>query len=169
MRKIQLFIYCSALSIIQVVQGQSKSWQLMNKGLTNSMVNAISIDQDGYIYAGTENGGLYKSNNIIDAIEKPTKALPDKFFISQNYPNPFNPSTNISYSLPADGNVSLKIYDALGREASTLIDKFQKAGYHNLTFDASQLSSGIYFYRLIYSSADSKNNYTAIKKMILIR
>ena len=96
-------------------------------------------------------------------------SLPEKFVLSQNYPNPFNPSTNISYSLPADGNVSLKIYDELGREVSILTDKFQKAGYHNLTFDASQLSSGIYFYRLIYSSTDSKNNYSAVKKMILIR
>ena len=163
MRKIQLFIYCSALSIIQVVQGQSKSWQLMNKGLTNSMVNAISIDQDGYIYAGTENGGLYKSNNIIDAIEKPTKALPDKFFISQNYPNPFNPSTIINYQIPKSTLVTLKVYDILGREVTTLVNEEKPAGNYEINFNGSRLSSGIYFYRI------QVGGYTSIKKMILLK
>ncbi len=110
------------------------------------------------------NGSFSYSNSAFAKI-----SAPEKFVLSQNYPNPFNPSTNISYQLPADGNVSLKIYDAIGREVSTLVNTFQKAGYHNLKFDASQFSSGIYFYRLIFGSTDSGNNYTEIKKMILVR
>lgn len=90
--------------------------------------------------------------------------LPEKYSLSQNYPNPFNPSTKINYSLPVEGNVSLKIYDILGREVRTLINNETKtAGEYTINFDARDLPSGIYIYRL--QAAD----FVQVKKMILLK
>jgi hypothetical protein len=86
-----------------------------------------------------------------------------EFDLTQNYPNPFNPTTNITYSLPADGFVSLKIYNTIGAEVATLISEFKKTGTYRFMFDASNLNSGVYFYTLRY------NNYTQSRKMILIK
>lgn len=89
--------------------------------------------------------------------------IPDGYSLGQNYPNPFNPSTKIKYSLPESGFVSLKIYDLSGKEAVTLISQEQPAGTYELKFDASDLSSGVYFYTLETSS------FTQTKKMTLIK
>ena len=85
------------------------------------------------------------------------------FSLAQNYPNPFNPTTKISYSLPADGFVSLRVYNIIGSEVKTIVSGFKKAGEYVITFDADELSSGIYFYTLKF------NNCTQSRKMILIR
>jgi len=81
----------------------------------------------------------------------------------QNYPNPFNPSTRIKYQIPEAGKVTLKIYDILGKEVATVVNEFQSAGSHEVQFNAANLSSGIYFYRI------KTNNYSAAKKMILLK
>jgi hypothetical protein len=89
--------------------------------------------------------------------------IQSNFEVSQNYPNPFNPSTVISYQLPVAGHVSLKVYNMLGQEVATLVDGVQDAGFKSVTFDASRLSSGVYFYRL-QSGAFVQNN-----KMLLLK
>jgi|GEM_PF-6985508 len=89
--------------------------------------------------------------------------IPTVYDLSQNYPNPFNPSTKIKFSLPESGLVSLKIYDILGREVATLINEELPASYQTVDFNASNLSTGIYFYRI------NVNNYTSVKKMILMK
>jgi hypothetical protein len=96
--------------------------------------------------------------------------LPEQFSLEQNYPNPFNPSTTIRYSIPAYLNlpqggtlVILKVYDLLGREMTTLVNKEQTAGVYEIEFDASELSSGIYVYQL------RAGNLIQSKKMVLIR
>ncbi|HRE41367.1 MAG TPA: T9SS type A sorting domain-containing protein [Ignavibacteria bacterium] len=89
--------------------------------------------------------------------------LPEKIELSQNYPNPFNPTTKINFQLPEDSRVVLKIFDITGREVATIIDEFKPAGYYVSEFNAINLSSGIYFYRL----ATLKNVIT--KKMTLIK
>lgn len=76
------------------------------------------------------------------------RKIPSRFTLSQNYPNPFNPSTEITYSVPAAGHVSLKVYDNLGQEIATLFDGNKKAGQYRAVFDGSHLASGVYFYRL---------------------
>jgi plastocyanin len=103
--------------------------------------------------------GSYKYSNIVEA----SIDFPSKYELSQNYPNPFNPNTVITYSLPKAGHVTLKIYNALGQEISTLVNRFVEAGNHNEKFNASGFSSGIYYYRL------EADGFTAMKKMILIR
>jgi hypothetical protein len=89
--------------------------------------------------------------------------LPTQYSLSQNYPNPFNPATTISYSIPNSGNVTLKIFNILGQEVKSLVNEYQNAGVHKLTFDASSLTSGVYFYSL------STDNFLQVKKMMLVK
>ncbi|MCX6149418.1 MAG: T9SS type A sorting domain-containing protein [Ignavibacteriales bacterium] len=103
-------------------------------------------------------GGKTLVTKVEDQNNKPTV-----FNLAQNYPNPFNPSTKISFSLPSDGYVSLKLYNTLGSEVETLSSEFKKAGNYEVTFNASRLNSGVYFYTLRY------NNLTQSRKMILIK
>ncbi len=86
-----------------------------------------------------------------------------QFSLSQNYPNPFNPTTNIHFSLPKDGNASLKIYDILGNEVATYVDGFMKSGTYNAEVDASNWASGIYFYTL------RSGNFVETKKLSLVK
>jgi hypothetical protein len=79
---------------------------------------------------------------------EPESGLPAEYLLNQNYPNPFNPSTTISYHLPVQSHVSLKVYDVLGREVATLADEVQEAGSMSVVLDADRLASGAYFYRL---------------------
>jgi photosystem II stability/assembly factor-like uncharacterized protein len=88
---------------------------------------------------------------------------PDKFILQQNYPNPFNPSTKISWQSPVGSWQTLKIYDLLGREVATLIDEYKPAGTYEVEFDAKELTSGIYFYKM------QANEFIKSKKMILIK
>lgn len=89
-----------------------------------------------------------------------------EFSLAQNYPNPFNPSTTLSFNLAVDSKVTLKIFDVLGQEIMTLLNETKTAGTHNITFDASRLNSGVYFYRIDASGADGQK-FTDVKKMIL--
>ena len=119
---------------------------------------------------------LYTSVRIpkasILADVKNIETIPTSFRLDQNYPNPFNPTTIISYQLPAGTHVSLKVYDLLGREVATLVDEFQNAGTYNSQFSTlptgrqiihSQLTSGVYFYRL------QAGNFVQTKKMIVLK
>ncbi|MCC6551027.1 MAG: T9SS type A sorting domain-containing protein, partial [Ignavibacteriaceae bacterium] len=85
------------------------------------------------------------------------------FSLGQNYPNPFNPSTKISYSIPVDGIVTLKVYNLIGQEVANLVDNFQLKGGYTASFDASKLNSGVYFYTL------SVGDYSVTKKMMLLK
>jgi hypothetical protein len=89
--------------------------------------------------------------------------IPSQYSLGQNYPNPFNPSTTINVSIPSESEVTLKIYDISGRETACLIDGKMKAGNYKYNFNASSLSSGIYFYKL------SSNGFSDTKKMILVK
>jgi hypothetical protein len=91
------------------------------------------------------------------------KSQPYNFELSQNYPNPFNPTTKIRFNVPIAGFVSLKVYDVLGRQVATLVNERKLPGTYEVIFDASKLSSGLYFYRM------ATNRFTETKKMILTR
>ena len=88
---------------------------------------------------------------------------PESYDLAQNYPNPFNPTTIIKYQIPEDGIVSLKIYDILGKEIKTLVNEHKPTGRYEINFDASNLASGVYIYRI------QINDFTSVKKMILLR
>jgi len=90
-------------------------------------------------------------------------SLPVSYQLGQNYPNPFNPATSFQYTLRDNVAVLLKVYDVLGREIKTLVEQVESAGTHAVNFDASSLSSGVYFYRL------QAGSFVAVKKMLLMR
>ncbi|MDP1676515.1 MAG: LamG-like jellyroll fold domain-containing protein [Bacteroidota bacterium] len=90
-------------------------------------------------------------------------AVAKTFELSQNYPNPFNPTTNIKFSIPQSGMVSLKLFDILGREVMTILNQFQETGSYTATLDASKLATGVYMYKL------ESGSYTSVKKMMLIK
>lgn len=93
--------------------------------------------------------------------ERPTR--PTRFALLQNYPNPFNPETVISYELIKNSAVSLKVFDVLGRNVETLVDESKPIGQHSVRFNASRLTSGVYFYRL------QAGDYIETKKMLLMK
>ncbi|MBE7475906.1 MAG: T9SS type A sorting domain-containing protein [Ignavibacteriota bacterium] len=91
------------------------------------------------------------------------QTIPEDYFLYQSYPNPFNPSTTIKYSIPNGDNVSLKIFDILGREVEVLVDEYKNAGTYSVEFNASRFASGVYFYQL------QSGRFIETKKMILLR
>lgn len=102
-------------------------------------------------------------NNHITEKEKAKVEMPHSFNLYQNYPNPFNPITRINYQLPANISITLRVYDVMGREIETLVNERQNAGNHSVQFNASKLSSGVYFYKL------QAENYCALKKLMLLK
>jgi hypothetical protein len=91
------------------------------------------------------------------------ESVPSSYTLEQNYPNPFNPATTISYSIPKESQVSLKIFDVMGREVAELVTGRQSAGSYNVEFDASSLASGTYFYKL------TAGDFISVKKMVLLK
>ena len=106
-----------------------------------------------------DSDGRFEYSDIITIDIK----LPDQYMLLQNYPNPFNPGTVISYQLPINSAVTLKIYDILGNEIKVLVNEFKSAGMHNVEFDAGGLSSGVYIYRIQAGPFDQN------KKMIVLK
>ena len=152
-----------------VVKFNGKEWtsyNSSNSGLPDDNVYSLAFDKKGNKWIGTENGLAVYNEDGITSIEEPGNIItifPNQFYLSQNYPNPFNPTTKIKYSIPNSSFVTLKVFDILGREIETLINEEKTAGNYEIDFDASQLSSGIYFYQL------KSGEFIQTKKMILIR
>jgi hypothetical protein len=93
----------------------------------------------------------------------------NNYSLSQNYPNPFNPSTRINYNLPSDFWVTLDIYNITGERISQLVNEEKSAGYYSVVFGSSKLSSGVYFYKITAVNKTTGNNFSSIKKMILLK
>ena len=99
----------------------------------------------------------------VSSIDNSDNIIPSKYSLEQNFPNPFNPMTTINFSIPKEGLVMLKIYNTIGEEIETLVSEIKQAGNYNVNFDASSLSSGIYFYRI------HTDSFVETKKMILMK
>lgn len=119
----------------------------------------IELDQNGNPIAAS----YFEPATSTTPIENTTPAIASDFRLNQNYPNPFNPSTVISYDLKTAGQVKLDIYNALGQHVATLVNGTEAAGSHNVTFNASQLNSGLYFYKL------QAGDFSKTRKMMLIK
>jgi hypothetical protein len=138
---------------------------VQGKGTTTEVQNYLFRDKDllsgNYTYRLKQmdfDGSFAYSDEVEIEIDQPSV-----FYLGQNYPNPFNPSTNIKYSIPADGNVTLKVYDILGKEVSTLVNEFQQAGTFDVVFEGSGLASGVYYYQL------TSGELTSTKKLMLTK
>ena len=139
------------------------TWKELSTSV-NISLNDVAFYNSEIGYAVGDSGTiLYTSNGGVTAVEGNQTNVPGSFKLDQNFPNPFNPVTTIRYQLPRTGFVTLKVYDLLGREVTTLVNEEKSAGKYEVKFDGSNLSSGIYFYRI------KAGNFIDTKKFVLLK
>jgi hypothetical protein len=148
------------------------NWHRWNNGMPDATVitelSYIDSANAGkfYIVAATYGRGIIireTSGDDPNGIQPISGNIPTAYSLDQNYPNPFNPVTNIKFGIPKAGNVRLVIYDISGREVKRLVDESLNAGYYNADFNAANLASGVYFYRI------EAKDFTDVKKMVLVK
>ena len=109
-------------------------------------------------------GFWYQASRQLNVeVEQNSLNVPEEFQLQQNYPNPFNPTTTIEFALPKQSNVTLKLFDILGREIATLVDAELESGVHKINFDGQDLATGIYFYRI------HADGFLKTKKLMLLK
>ncbi len=134
---------------VYILRHNSDGWSAINDGLQDGGGVTSFAVANGYLYAGTFAGVWRRPlTEMLTGFKSTGAIVPTSFSLSQNYPNPFNPSTVISYTLPQNTLVTLRVYDVLGRVVQTLVDTRQSPGNHWVTFNAAGLPSGVYFCRL---------------------
>lgn len=129
-------------------------------------LNSIDGNSTTEFVAGSRQGKIVcfsGGQNVPIGINLVSTEIPAKFDLHQNYPNPFNPTTNIKFAIPTNEFVNIKVYDVLGKEVATLLNENKQAGTYDVNFNASTLSSGVYFYKM------SAGKYSNIKRMVLIK
>jgi hypothetical protein len=126
--------------------------------------NSLQVGTYSYRLKQIDYDGTFEYSDVIEV----DVTVPKVFALEQNYPNPFNPSTIIKFSLAADSKVSLTVFDVLGQEVSNLINGNLSAGLHEINFNASNINSGVYFYRIDATAVDG-TNFSSVKKMILTK
>jgi photosystem II stability/assembly factor-like uncharacterized protein len=140
------------------------NWTELANGLPNTVAIHLDYNQaSGKLRIGTHGRGVWEMSGSLIGITNSNTNVPDNFYLKQNFPNPFNPVTKISFGIVKSGFVNLKVYDALGREVSNLVNENLKTGNYEVTFRGDNLSSGMYFYRL------TVNDFTETKRMMLIK
>ncbi len=135
---------------------EAKNYSFTDRGLASGSYN--------YRLKQIDFNGNYTYYNLSSEV---VIGLPEKFDLAQNYPNPFNPSTKIGFALPLDGNVVLSVFDNSGRLVSKISEGFRTAGYYTMDFNASNLSSGVYFYKLEFNGSGSE--FTKTMKMTVLK
>ena len=157
-----------------LVSGQELVWNRISNvsgnGTTNEIKSYSFVDRNvnpgryNYRLKQIDFNGNFAYHNLSGEIEI---GIPNTFALSQNYPNPFNPSTKIGFQIPNDGNVVLSVYDNSGKLVSTILNGFKTAGYYTVDFNASGISSGIYFYKIQYSA--NGQDLLKVMKMAVVK
>ena len=140
-------IYAGTDNGVYVSYDNSNSGEQINSGLTESLIYSLSLDKAGYLFAGTNNG-IFRSVESVTSIDEELENLPLNFTLNQNYPNPFNPSTTINFSIPETSFITLEVFNALGERVGVLASDELSAGTYKHNWNAAELTSGVYFYRL---------------------
>ena len=169
-RKILLALVCSIAMVVSVapVFGAMVSGTVTDtkgQAVVRAQVTFTDEADPSRMFSSlTDADGRYVVGLTEVAVEEEVEGqtVPSDFALLQNYPNPFNPSTKISYSIPKSCFVTLTVYDILGKKIQTLVSEFQNANIYSVNFDASKLSSGIYFYKL-----QAGDGFVETKKMTL--
>ena len=148
---------------VYISHDKGNNWSDFSQGFTGASYATFLTKGLNDIFV-LYKGGVWKRNlsDFVTSVEENHNNILS-YSLNQNYPNPFNPSTTISFSLQVNGFVSLKVFDSLGKEVSTLLNEEKEAGSYSINFDANNLSSGVYYYKL------TTGNFTQTKKMVLIR
>jgi hypothetical protein len=159
----------TAEQIVVMKDGSIEVSHLPPMKYARSNPTTASYNGKVFVFGGTDN-----ENNVVSQVEMYTDTsaiteinstvnVPAEFYLEQNYPNPFNPATSIRYGLSKESFVTIKVFNILGEEVVTLVNKIMNAGYHNLNFDAAHLTSGVYIYKI------EAGNFIQAKKMLLIK
>jgi hypothetical protein len=146
-----------------------RSWTAVDSGFTPGGILSLLVSGK-FLFAGIGSSHLTIGEGVwrrplsdLTSVKPTSSEIPTEFILEQNYPNPFNPSTTIRYGLPERSVVSLTVFNTLGQQVEVLQDEEQEAGYHEVKFDASGLSSGVYFYRL------RAGDFVETKRLLLVR
>jgi len=173
------YVYDSVHSYgVVMTKDGGKTWQDITKNLSNDFVKVIrqNPNNPSQIFVGTAGGGLFVMDYTVTSV-KSSKTVPSSIMLQQNYPNPFNPTTTIKFTIPTspfnpspyqgeehrERLVTLKVYDVLGREVSTLVNEEKLPGNYEVNFNSSGLASGVYLYRL------QAGKFSQTKKFILMK
>jgi hypothetical protein len=145
------------LGIYRSMTGNDNSW--------NQLGGTVNTSQNSVEYSGLNQLNYFTLGDVDSPlpVEEENESLPQSFSLSQNFPNPFNPSTVIKYQVPENSFITIRVYDVLGKEVAILVDQEQAAGYYSILFDASKLSSGIYYYTMKSGIFNSTNKMLLIK------
>ncbi|MBN8585178.1 MAG: T9SS type A sorting domain-containing protein [Ignavibacteria bacterium] len=166
---------CAANNKVLKTTNDGVNWSLMAIPLeSDERINTMDLVKRGnkyYGYIGTFRGRIFKLTESIFpiGITPISTEIPKSYSLSQNYPNPFNPVTKIRFSLPHQGYVKLSIFDALGKEVSSLVNENLQAGVYETDFDASNIPSGVYFYRIEAVDPSTTLRVTETRKMVLLK
>jgi len=177
----------SSLSIIDVAKWNLKmtgGYNMRTNGITPGNASGytstydVAFDSKGFVYSQSYFGWTVEKwkysgtlPTITTSVERTSGSIPESFGLMQNYPNPFNPTTNIEIRLSNSGFVTLTVVDVLGREVATLLNEERQAGIYRVTWDASKLPSGVYFYTLRVgdASTSSARSFVETMKMVLTK
>ena len=168
------FVYSLAVSGTDLFAGTSDggvflstdggtSWTAASTGLMNTYVFSLAVSGSS-LFAGTYGGGVWRRPlSEMTSVRPSLGELPAQFGLMQNYPNPFNPSTTIRYGLPIRSDVTLTVFNTLGQQVALLQNGEQNAGYHEVRFNGSGLSSGVCPYRI------QAGEFVQSRKLLLVR
>jgi len=165
---VELTSFTASLNQNDVTLNWTTATETNNQGFEIQRSSNGQFERVGYVVGHgttTEIQNYVFTETTIQNVEVISPAV---FALEQNYPNPFNPSTTINFSLAADSKVSLSVFDVLGQEVANLISGNLAAGSHEINFNASNVNSGVYFYRIDATAVDG-TNFTSVKKMILTK
>ena len=147
------------------LNGSSTVWS--QEGSTTIANNVVSMidhrDSDGLVVVSTHGAGVFSTSQAAVGVESEISGIPKRFVLSQNYPNPFNPSTKINFTLSSSNNVIITIYDMTGKKVTEVLNQPLAAGSHTVNFNAANLASGTYIYRI------QAGDYIEAKKMVLLK
>jgi hypothetical protein len=147
---------------LYLTDDDGKTWRKVYGGEV-SIIKA-DYNKPRNIYFATKFGLMTLLDTLtVTSVDPINEELLEEYYLSQNYPNPFNPSTTIKYQMPEGGIVTLKIYDILGKEVKTLVNEQKAAGRYEVNFNASNLASGVYIYRI------QVNDFVSAKKLMLLK
>jgi photosystem II stability/assembly factor-like uncharacterized protein len=154
------------------------SWQVQWSGVSEPLCGVSFADSLTGIVVGARGTILQTTSGGVDGVSPKEPQVPGAFCLFQSYPNPFNPRATIEYALPGRSSVTIVVFNALGQQVAQLVQSDEEAGYHKATFDASGLSSGVYFYRLTarcltsdfrWDSRGEAGEFTDTKKLVLTK
>ncbi len=148
-------------------------WQKVSFSQGNNTLTLSTFQSGAYTYVRTnlipDGGNVVLTDNDFTEVALNNSNVPGQYLLSQNYPNPFNPTTIIRYALPTESKVRIQIINLLGQEVATLINSTESAGFHEVKFNAANLASGIYIYRILAIATDGSKEFVNTKKMILLK